>query len=298
MPTKGKFGLLIVLAFIMAGASVLMIHLLIRSEKNKAAQEARAAALEEFEKKKIELETEFGKNRVDVVVAATDISAASVIFPEMVKVKSVPQDIVPTGAFAKVDDVNEKVAMHHITTGDILLPSKIKPRTEITRPSFLVEKGKRYITLPFEPAVQGVAAMIRIGDIVDILATYGDCPKTAVSRIIVQKARVIDVAYGDVKTPGATNTPAKDQNSAGEMPEKRLGIGDTVTFEVTPEDSEMLKALEASGISYKYLLRNYQDNEIVQTPGKRTGDVISGLFGLKGEEAPAPEAAPPAPSVY
>lgn len=287
MSGKGKFGLLIGLALFMAVVSIVLINLTIGSEKRKAANKARSAAWDEFQKQA----PKGPQGDTEVLVARQDIPAASEILQEMVETKVVPKEFVPAGAFSKLEDLNERISVHFIPAGDVFMPCKVKPKREISRASFLVEPGKRYITLPLEPAVQGVAAMIRIGDEVDILATYGDNPQRAVSKIIVQRAKVIDVAYGDSKVNLAQPVGEEDVY-------KRLGIGDTVTFQVAPEDAEMLKALEASGINYKYLLRNYKDKELVKTDGKRTRDVINGLFGIKEEapaEAPPP---PPAPNVF
>lgn len=293
MAAKGKFGLLIVLALIMAGVSILLINLMISGEKAKAANEARITAMEEARAQFESENAELLKGRVEIVVASHHIEPATVLFPEMLQTKLFPADVVPEGAVTKIEDAVEKVALYPLPTGDILMNSKIKTKSELSRPSFLVEKGMRYITLSLDPAVQGVAAMIRIGDVVDILATYGDDPEMAVSKIIVQKAKVVDVAYGDKDSGKEDNQPVEPG-----MPEKRLGIGDTVTFEVSPDDAEMLKALDSSGISYKYLLRNYQDDETVETPGRRTADVISGLFGIE-KAAPVEEAPlPPAPNVF
>ncbi|MFZ5806859.1 MAG: Flp pilus assembly protein CpaB [Verrucomicrobiota bacterium] len=295
MAPKGKFGLLIVLALLMAGVSLILVVAWGKREADKASKKAVQAALEQMQKQQAEVAERLAKERTAVVVANGDIAAASIIFPEMVQTKLFPPEVVPPNALTNVNDATNRVSMHFIPAGDIIMDCKAKPKSDVSRPSFLVEKGKRYITLSIDPAVQGVAAMIRIGDIVDILATYGDTPQNSISKIIVQKAKVIDVAYGDVK--GSNNKDSSSPTEPG-MPEKRMGIGDTVTFEVNPDDAEMLKALESSSISYKYLLRNYQDDAIVETPGRRTSDVISGLFGIK-DVAPTAEAPPPpAPNVF
>ena len=275
MAGKNKaFNVLIVLAVLMAGVTLLLVFWMIRAESGKAFQKGRTAGLEEASKAApASTVAAVDTSRADTLVARQDIPPGTVVLQEMVEVKQIPQDVRPPNSLAKFEELNGRMTAYFISTGDILLPSKLRTAEEIQRASYLVEQGKRYFSLPINPEMQGVAGMLRIGDRVDILATY-DNQGTFISKIIIQNIRVIDVVGGDAPAMAA---PASNPGVAAENPRPRLGSGSTITFEVTPEDAELFKALETSNLNYSFILRNINDDETVQTQGKTSEDVISAI---------------------
>lgn len=299
MGNKGKFILLMVLALVLAGVSLLLVRIIIVRNVNQAQalarQQERAVAEKEFAEK---AKTLGEGNMVDVLVARQDIPASSIISPEMVETKKIPQTVLPPQSLTKFEEVNDLIATQLIPTGDILMAPKLHARNEIGRAAFLVKKGKRYISMGIDPEEQGVAGMLRIGDSIDILATCADPEDKnglAVSKIIIQNARVIDVALGETSA-ALPNKEGGDKKAEGEN--KRLGIGNTITFEVTPQDAELFKALEASGFKYKFILRNYLDEEIVPTNGKTTEDVVAAILPIAPKKAPVAAPPPPRPRMF
>jgi pilus assembly protein CpaB len=264
--------------------AIIMVHLLMKSEHQKGIQEGRKLAMDEVAKSNVDKGTpSIDNSRVDVLVAREDIVPGAPITSDMVEVKKMPKDILPPAYFEKFENIDGRMPAHFIPSGDIIMPSKVRTAAEISRAAYLVTPGKRYMSLPIT-GKQADAGMLRIGDRVDILATY-DAGGVSISKIIIQDIKIIDVEGGDAQA----TTPTKP-NQPNDAPHPRLGTGSYITFEVTPEDAELFKALEASSLDYIFILRNINDNKIVDTDGKRTKDVISKI----SEDAPTPipEAAP------
>lgn len=278
MGSKGKFGLLIAVALLMAVVSIGIVYVIVQKEKDTARKEGIAKgkkeAKEQFEKQKAELlQKKPSTDAREVLVASTSIPPAVEITPDMVYKVEMPDDLFTDAeVISTFEEIEGRVAAHRIPEGDIMIAAKLRSRERYARPSERIPKGKRYLSLPIENSAQSVSAMIRIGDKIDILATLGS-GEDAMSRIIIQMALVVDVENGSV---------TYDRNSEeGEVPPEKASIrpgkGDTITFEVTPYEAELFQALQASRMRYTFVLRNGQDDSFARTSGRKAADLIAGL---------------------
>jgi Flp pilus assembly protein CpaB len=298
MAAKGKaFNILIAGALVMAVATFFVFNMWSSNKARKAAMAERTRMEKVMEAKIKELNansTVSVGERVPVLFAMLQIPPAAPITPEMTTVKEVPKDLFPEGSIIpNFEALQGRMARVAIEPGDVILAEKLITAQDFRRPSYKVAPGKRFMTLLGTPEDGYVSGTIRIGDEVDVLASYGDGERT-LSRIIIQRAKVIDVPYGD--QPGEVS--ASNPEVPAEAPPRRIGVTESITLEVTPEEAELFRALQSAGISYQYLLRNAHDDKDAKTKGKTVDDVIATYFPEMKKEAPASEAAPAAPVTY
>jgi pilus assembly protein CpaB len=216
----------------------------------------------------------------------------------MVPVKDVPKDYVPAAALDSYEKVGGRVAAGFIPAGDIIFDSKLRSKEKLSKPSLIVEKGKRLISLPVTD-ISSVANLIKIGDRVDLLATFvvNKAEKDAdnqwvdrqITTTVIQNVRVFDIINGVPTEAPAAGSEGSSNDKAGEG---RLGKGSNATFEVTPQEAEKVQALYAKAPSFTMTLRRYDDEESVKTAGVMETELLKGVVS-----APAPPPAPtPAPA--
>lgn len=280
----GIFNLMILLAIVLAAVSIFIVIQLVNSAKEQAAANAQPAAIE----------------MAKVLVAATDIEQGSEIRPEMVPVKDLPKEFVPPDALDSFDKVAGRVASGFIPAGDILFNSKLRAREKLSKPSLIVEKGKRLISVPVTDTTS-VSSLIKIGDRVDVIATFDvskferDIENEWISRqvttTVLQNVRVFDIINGvPIDATAATTT----ESSTKQQQASRLGIGSTATYEVSPQDAERVKALLAKSPSFTMTLRRYDDEDSVKTSGVVDSELLKGVVS-SSLPPPPPTPAPVAP---
>lgn len=226
-----------------------------------------------------------------VLIIKKAISPADPILKELTEVIDVPENAVPAGALSSFDELKDRLPIYYLGERQMLTDNMLRTRDQINRAGYLVEKGKRYVSLTLDATLQGVSGMLRIGDRVDIVCTYqAKSTDEKISKIVIQNMKVIDIIDGDKDN---TAPPPGKGNVASEDTHKRLGLGSTVTFEVEPSDAERFIMIQESGIPFKLILRNYEDTEVVSTKGYTKTDLINDAFPDFEKAAPAPKAPEP-----
>ena len=194
---------------------------------------------------------------VSVVVAAKDVPSAVALSGDQLKVLQWPQDSTLAGKFSLQEDVVGRVTAMPLATGEPVLESKLAPKGVIPGLTALLTPEKRAMTVKVDEA-SGVAGFLNPDNRVDVVVTVdkGDFNKDPISKVVLQNLRVL---------------------GTGQRIEKRLGekpqVVPTVTLELTPVEGERLALATREGM-ISLVLRNQQDEQLVQTIGVRTSTLL------------------------
>lgn len=216
-----------------------------------------------------------------VVVAVAPLAFGAAITTDNVTEVAWPANMVPEGAFTKVQDLlkdGRRVVLSPLSKNEPVLHAKVTEPGQRASLSTLIEEGKRAVTVSVDD-VRGVAGFIFPGDFVDIVLTRTNNSEgpQSFSEVILQHVKVLAI----------------DQ-FAGNQQEKPT-IAKAVTVEVTSEQS--LKILLATNIGRLSLVLR-QTAEGNSGPTQRITE--RDLYGTEAPPAPAPVAAavpPPQPVV-
>ncbi len=293
---KGIFNILIILALMLAGATIFLVKLYVDSQV--AAAKQQAPKVEKIEMQKIlvaKLEILPGVEITQEMVETKEIPV-SINFPGVLRdwreLRFVPQQVSakdkegnvlmedvtkPDGKVVKEPKMtwiyetkrDELRATRVIPVGDVILMSKLDVLNRMPRPSQALKNGERLISLNYSAENAG-AGLIRIGDRVDIMGYVtvgnGDDEEIA-SRLILQNVEVFDIVGGEV-----TNEPAVDpgdNKKKGNAPKnvqpgtERKTKSNTVTLKVSTDQALRIYYLR-QGFEFNLLLRSPLDTEIVR----------------------------------
>ncbi len=211
---------------------------------------------------------------IKVVVAKTEIGAATRITPAMIQLESWPQKTSPKGSFASVSEVEGRVTAGSLSEGELITDRKLVPKGATPGLPALLPVNKRAMTVKVDEA-SGVAGFLAPENRVDVVVTVdrGDFSKNPLSKVIFQNLKVL-------------GTGQKIETRPGDKPQ----VVPTVTLEVTPEEGERL-ALAAQEGRISLVLRGQQDDQVVETRGVTTQQ----LFQNQTEARPVPAAKTAAP---
>lgn len=137
-----------------------------------------------------------------VLVAAANAPAGAVLSPDDVSVAAWPVDLAPPTALTDPAQLPDRPLTAPISAGEPLVP------TRFLSPSVLAAYGAGLVATPVRLADAGVAALLRAGDLVDVLAA---APSSA-GQVGAQDARTVATAVRVLITPQV----AADALSAGE----------------------------------------------------------------------------------
>jgi len=194
-----------------------------------------------------------------VVIANADISPGTALMAQQVKAVSWPTKVIPPKAAATVHEVEGRVVKVPISQGNPVLFNMLAPQGTAAGLSGILSDDKRALTVKVDE-VAGVAGFIHPGDHVDVLV---DLPvreatdhfsKTILHDITVLSTGQIWQQKGDSK-PVVVNT---------------------VTLELTPEDSEVLNLASNEG-KIRLALRNRNSRAIAATKGVTTSVLTNGV---------------------
>ena len=191
------------------------------------------------------------------MVAAVDIDAGATLAAKQLKIKEMPQDKVPKGSFARLEEVKDRVTTASYKEGEAILDInlELKPTGLLAR----VASHKRAMTVNVDE-VSGVAGFLSPNDRVDVVVTITpkEASKDVVSKVVLQNLRVL-------------GTGQKIERVPGEKPQ----VVPTVTLEVSPEEGERL-ALSTRDGQITLVLRGQKDQQTVDTPGVNTLQLLGG----------------------
>lgn len=223
-----------------------------------------------------------------VVVAKAELRAGQPIDKTMLEVREWPEDAVPAGSFATVEELIESTKgaapTVGILPGEPVVAGRLSSSKSGTGVAGLVAPKMRAIAISVDAAA-GYTGLLYPGAFVDVVATMRDPGGRGPSaRIAVQHARVLSVG---LDTDVATRRIARNEDGL----DKTADRGTFVTLEVSPEDAEILSVARTEG-RIDLVLRNATDDAIVETQGARPEQ----FSAFEPEPAPEAAAAEPAPA--
>lgn len=221
-----------------------------------AAQEARLRKEFESSKPGQVLVVDKEKKR-GVIYAKVQIKAGDKIEAPMLESKDTPETLL-LAAYTRADEVVGQYAVTSIEIGEPLMPNNVSKLVQ--RMSVKLTPGMRAVSLPIEGARNVTGGFVTDGDLVDILLTY---KLTAKQEGKEQLSRTV-IVLQNVKVlyaPGPDDYRTDQTRSLKVRP-----VGEMVTFEVTPDQAEMLVQMSDMGV-YRLILRNRDDKVQWRTKG-------------------------------
>ena len=162
--------------------------------------------------------------------------------------RALPQRLVPPQAVQNVSQIEGRVVNMPLSRGEPIILTKLAPEGTAAGLGGLLKPDMRAYTIKVDD-VSGVAGFLQPGDRVDILMTLSMPDKTGekFSKVVLQDIMVL--------------TAGKVWQQAGSGEPKSVN---TVTLEVTPQQSEVLNLASAQG-KIHLSLRNRTNKAIAPT---------------------------------
>lgn len=199
----------------------------------------------------------------EVAVASGDVYPGTALNSSLVTMTSWPTNLIPSRAASSLRQVEGRVVVMPIAKGEPILFTKLAPEGTAAGLGALLDENKRALSLRVDD-VSGVAGFVHPGDHVDVLV---DLPvpngSEHFTKIILQNVVVLSAGQ------------FWEQNN-----ERKPVLVNTVTLELTPEESEVLTLASNQG-KIRLALRSRQNKTLVQTSGVSTSHLIT--TGVKKE---------------
>lgn len=174
-----------------------------------------------------------------VLVVTHSATAGSRLGPADVEVADWPPDLAPSGALRSPDELPDRPLLAAVAAGEPLVPERF------LAPSMLQAYGTGMVATPVRLADAGAAALLREGDVVDVLAARpGDTSAVSTpAQVVASRVRVL---LTSVTTPAAADPFA----GAG------TGTGDSLVVLATTSDAAAAIAGAAATSRLSVVLRN------------------------------------------
>lgn len=218
---------------------------------------------------------------VPVAVAASDLAWGTQIKPEMLKTAPYLRESLPTGYFAKIEDLKDRVLVSPVKANHPITEHMLAPRDVRTGGvAAVLKEGKRAVSVKGDKVI-GLAGLVHPGNRVDVLVTIED-PQKKEDRTKLILENILVLAAGTQIQKNEKGEPAPV---------------DVYTLEVTPEEAEKL-ALAGSEGKLQLALRHVLDTETVLTKGVNVPQMLTSLSPANPPPPPKKEeqAAAPAPA--
>ena len=206
---------------------------------------------------------QYARDLNNVVVAKTEIPVGAKITVEQLALLPIPNGSAPEGAFRKLEDAVDRVAVIPIGVREPITNNKLAPVGTESGLSAVIPPGFRALTVKVDEVV-GVSGFVMPGSYVDIVAVILPVASSAaaqgpISKIVLQNIKVL--------ASGAKLDSPSDQREPSHV--------NAVTLLVTPDQAEKL-VLAANESKLQLVMRNFGDQEDTQTSGANKGTLLSG----------------------
>jgi pilus assembly protein CpaB len=199
-------------------------------------------------------------SRKQVVVATRPLAAGSTLDRDAVKLRSVPEDLFPAGAFSRVEDVLERPVISAIQAEEPVVEARLAVKGSGTGLGPMIPPGMRAISVRVNDVV-GVAGFVLPGMRVDVLVT-GKPPNGADTETQTVLQNITVLSAGQTITTDGKSQPI---------------MAPVVTLLVTPAEAEALTLANTEG-HIQLVLRNSTDQASAPTRGLRLREIYgSGL---------------------
>lgn len=235
--------------------------------------------------------------KVEVLVAATDLSIGKIIRSEDLRWQLWPEDSIgpdyvvrglDTGgegdaaeARASIDDIEGAAVRVEIVAGEPILSYKLFHRGDSGFLSGVLAPGMRAVTVAVSP-VTGTAGFVLPGDHVDIVVVFdvldrdditGDTTNRTISETIMENIRVL----ASDQSVAARSNPGEEGNND----ETVADLADTVTLEVTPNQAQAITVADALG-RIRLILRSAIEGELFEDRNRYSPDyAVSAFLGRR-----------------
>ncbi|HEU4796159.1 MAG TPA: Flp pilus assembly protein CpaB [Pyrinomonadaceae bacterium] len=215
----------------------------------------------------------------NVVVAKVGIQLGEKITAEQLALAPIPNGSAPEGAFRKIEDVVNRVAITPIGVRETVSEMKLAPKGVEGGLSAVIPEGYRAMTVKVDDVV-GVSGFVMPGSYVDVVAVIvpqqaqGAQTPGPVSKIVLQQIKVL-ASGPKLDSPNDQREPTNAK---------------AVTLQVTPEQAERL-SLAANEGKLQLVMRSYTDQEASQTRGVNKQSLLTGE-SLADQPAPKVETEP------
>lgn len=205
----------------------------------------------------------YARDLNNVVVAKTEIPVGAKITAEQLALLPIPNGSAPDGAFRKLEDAVDRVAVMPIGLREPITNLKLAPVGTESGLSAVIPPGYRGLTVKVDEVV-GVSGFVMPGSYVDVVAvivppTAGQAAQGPISKIVLQNIKVL--------ASGAKLDSPSDQRAPAPV--------NAVTLLVTPDQAEKL-VLAANESKLQLVMRNYGDQEDAQTAGANKSTLLNG----------------------
>ncbi len=215
---------------------------------------------------------------VDVIAAAVEIPANTVVTSDMLKTISVPAEFVNPNSVTEMENVLNKMTRATIYSDEIILANRLVAKGESESAAFglayVIEDGKRGVSVALD-IPQGVSSLLQVGNYVDViysgavdfhLVVQGRDGEEDVTlnksftTILLQDIKVISTDYNI--TGGVDSTNPND-----------TVVYESVTLEVNPVDAQKLVYAINNGMVW-LALRPQGDHSYVETTDILIDDIV------------------------
>lgn len=203
---------------------------------------------------------------VDVIVAAKDIEANTVVTNSMVVTAPYPVDLVPSDAIRNISEVVDKNTTTKVFASQMLLSRQFIDAAKRVGASVVIPEGKVLVAFPSTDMLNSTGA-VAPGDRVDILLTIplsgtarldaGANTESQVlggARAIVSQATLQNV---QVYSTGTWTPPGTAENVAQSVK--------VITFIVDHQEALILKFVKDSGGTIDLVVRSIRDDKPIET---------------------------------
>lgn len=196
------------------------------------------------------------KGNVSLVVAARDLNPGERLIANDLKLTLWPAGSVMPGANQSIKPLEGRVVTQPILLGEAVVEHRLATNGSKAGLSALITPGSRAMSVKVNEVV-GVAGFATPGNFVDILVTINRENKPPISKIVLEKIRVLATAQDHT---------IKDDS--------KPRVVNAVTLEVTPIQAEHLDLARSVG-SLSMVLRNQMDSLSVKTNGALIPDILN-----------------------
>lgn len=211
---------------------------------------------------------------VPILVASGDLEAMTVVTADVVKTKTVPQDIAPEGAYTDPVQLVGRVLRAPVKAEQAFTPKHLASEGSSLHLATALASGMRAVSISLTDSM-GVEDLLYPGCVVDVLASMtlkedeglGAQP---ISMTILQGVTVLAVGEKTIVSPSDDNVDEQGR------PLLQRGPRPKVTLLVNPHEAETLKLAMESG-SVSLTMRNPMDEGAIRPEGTRLAR-ISPLF--------------------
>ena len=189
-------------------------------------------------------------DRINIVVAAVDIPARTLITPDMLTETELPRQFVHDSYYFNPQDL----ALGFVTITDIEEGQPVQ-RNMIDANAGL-EPGFRAISLAVDQ-VGSVGGNVRPGNRVDIIVSYVDQGEQALTRILLEDVRVLAV---NSLLPSGSDTPGGIGPSRF-LPDGQLIKDAVITLALNPDDASRLAYMASFGSNVQLAIRRLDETD-------------------------------------